>query len=144
MERLLEVGYRNQHPKFGWYEVVEKVDNTYYIVKFDNTGYQYSCSKYHILDNHVCDKRNEFFHQVGEEYEHEIYGKYKIVEILKGKKAIIEFEKTKYRCDCTIDNIRNKRVKDPFYPIICGVGYIGQQRDLSTRKSKGESYELLP
>lgn len=141
MERLLEVGYRNQHPKFGWYEVVEKVDNTYYIVKFDSTDYQYSCSKYHILDNHVCDKRNEFFHQVGEEYEHEIYGKYKIVEILKDKKAIIEFEKTKYRCEYTIDNIRNKRVKDPLHPIICGVGYIGQQRDLSTRKSKGESYK---
>ena len=30
MERLLEVGYRNQHPKFGWYEVIEKVDNTHY------------------------------------------------------------------------------------------------------------------
>lgn len=140
MERLLEVGYRNQHPKFGWYEVVEKVDNTYYIVKFDSTNYQYSCSKYHILDNHVCDKRNEFFHQVGEEYEHEKYGKYKIVKILKGKKAIIEFENTKYQCEYTINNIINHRVKDAMFPIVFGVGYIGEQRSLTNKKSKCEAY----
>lgn len=140
MERLLEVGYRNQHPKFGWYEVIEKVDNTHYIVKFDSTGYQYSCSKYHILNNHVCDKRNEFFHQIGEKYEHPIYGKYHIIEFLKGKKAIIEFEKTKYQCECTICNIKNNRVKDVMFPIVCGVGYIGEQRNLNSKKSKNEAY----
>ena len=140
MERFLETGYRNQHPKFGWYEVVEKVDNTYYVIKFDNTGYQYSCSKYHILDNHVCDKRNKFFHQIGEEYEHPIYGKYKIIELLKEKKAVIEFEKTKYQCQCTICNIIKNHVKDAMFPIVCGIGYIGEQRNLIDRKSKKNAY----
>ena len=140
MERILEVGYRNQHPKYGWYEVIEKIDSTYYVVKFDETGYQYHCSKYHILKNYVCDKRNSYFHQVGEEYEHEVYGKYKIIEILKGKKAIIEFEKTKYRYECTINNIRNKKVKDSMLPFVCGVGYIGEQKSNIKRLSKKESY----
>ena len=141
MVRLLEVGYRNQHPKYGWYEVIEKVDSTYYIVKFDNTDYQYPCSKYHILKNYVCDKRNSFFHQIGEEYFHPIYGKYTIIEILKGKKAIIEFENTKYRYETTIGNIKNNRVKDVMCPVICGVGYIGEQSINTQRVSKSEAYK---
>lgn len=140
MIRLLNVGYRNLHPRFGWYEVVEQIDSQNYIVRFDNTGYQYRCSKYHILDNYVCDKSSSYFHQIGEEYFHPVYGKYVIVEILKGKKAIIEFENTKYKCEATICNIRNKRVKDVMCPIIYGVGYIGEQRTITKQLSESEAY----
>ena len=140
MERLLEIGYRNNHPRFGWYEVVDRIDTTYYVVRFDKTGYEYQCSKYHILDNHVLDRNSEIFHQVGEEFEHPVYGKYKITKILKGKKAIIEFDKTKYSYECTINNIRNHRVKDALFPLVCGIGYIGNQRDFNSKKSKDYSY----
>lgn len=140
MERILVIGYRNEHPRYGWYEVLDKIDNTYYLVRFDKTGYKYKCSKYHILDNHVCDKSNNFFHQVGEEHEHPIYGKYKITKILKGKKAIIEFEKTKYSCECSINNIINHRVKDVKWPIICGIGYIGRSKDYINKRKKSYAY----
>ena len=140
MERILVIGYRNEHPRYGWYEVLDKIDNTYYLVRFDKTGYKYKCSKYHILDNHVCDKSNNFFHQVGEEYEHPIYGKYKITKILKGKKAIIEFEKTKYSCECSINNIIKHRVKDVKWPIICGIGYIGRSKDYINKRKKSYAY----
>lgn len=140
MERILVIGYRNKHPRYGWYEVLDKIDNTYYLVRFDKTGYKYKCSKYHILDNHVCDKRSNSFHQEGEEYEHPIYGKYKITKILKGKKAIIEFEKTQYSCECSINNIMNHRVKDARFPIICGVGYIGKARNYINKTSKNYAY----
>lgn len=140
MERILVIGYRNEHPRYGWYEVLDKIDNTYYLVRFDKTGYKYKCSKYHILDNHVCDKSNNFFHQVGEEYEHPIYGKYKITKILKGKKAIVEFEKTKYSCESSINNIIKHRVKDVKWPIICGIGYIGRKKDYINKRKKSYAY----
>ena len=140
MERILVIGYRNEHPRYGWYEVLDKIDNTYYLVRFDKTGYKYKCSKYHILDNHVCDKSNNFFHQVGEEYEHPIYGKYTITKILKGKKAIIEFEKTKYSCESSINNIIKHRVKDVKWPIICGIGYIGRSKDYINKRKKSYAY----
>ena len=105
MERKLEIGFRNIHPKFGWYEVVGKVDSQNFVVRFDNTKYEYTCSKYHILDNCVCDRKNSFFHQVGEKYEHPIFGEYTIVKILGNKRATIEFANTKHRYDTSIRNI---------------------------------------
>lgn len=140
MDRIIEIGYRNLHPRYGWFEVVKKVDNSHFVVRFENTNFQYTFSKYHIFNNHVSDKRNKFFHQVGEEYEHNIYGKYTIIEILKGKKAVIEFEKTKYRCTSTLNNIIKRRVKDATHPIMFGVGYVGRQRKKGERLTKSYSY----
>lgn len=135
MERNLEIGYRNLHPKFGWYEVISKVDNQNFVVRFDSTNYEYTCSKYHILDNYVCDRKNSFFHQIGEKYKHPIYGEYTIVEITGNKKAIIEFDKTKHRYETTIHNIIHKNVKDVFYPLVYGIGYVGEHKGKNISKN---------
>lgn len=141
MDNVLKIGHRNFHPKYGWYEVIDKIDNLYFSIKFDSTNYQYACTKYQIFNNKVRDRRHPSCHQVGEEYEHHIYGKYKIIELCKNKKAIIEFENTKYRCECGINNIIKQHVKDPTFPIICNIGYIGESRNVK-RMSKTTAYRV--
>lgn len=137
MERILDVGYRAYHKKFGWYVVVAKVNNQKYTVRFDATGFEYDASKYHILDNFVLDKRSEYFHQIGETYKHPVYGEYKIVEILKGRKAVIEFTQTKYRYTTSTNNAIKGVVKDIFLPTIFGFGYVGSNK---SRITKQKSY----
>lgn len=138
--RTIEVGYRSQHPKYGWFEVIAVPKSDRGVIRFDETGYEYEASKYHILDGYVRDRRHPTFHQVGESYVHPIYGEYHIVELIKGKKAIIEFSNTGFRCVQTISNIKNKRVKDAHAPIVCGVGYMGANKDLILAPSKTPAY----
>ena len=138
--RTIEVGYRSQHPKYGWFEVIAIPKSDRGVIRFDETGYEYEASKYHILDGYVRDRKHLSFHQVGESYVHPIYGEYHIVELIKGKKAIVEFSNTGFKCEQTISNIRNGRVKDALAPIVCGVGYMGTKRDMILAPSKTPAY----
>lgn len=138
--RTLEVGYRGQHPKYGWFEVIAMPKKDRGIIRFDETGYEYEASKYHILDGYVRDRKHMSFHQVGESYIHPEYGEYHIIELVKGKKAIIEFLNTGFRCEQTINNIMHKRVKDALAPVVYGVGYMGTKRDVILAPSKSPAY----
>lgn len=138
--RTIEVGYRSQHPKYGWFEVIAMPKSDRGVIRFDKTGYEYEASKYHILDGYVRDRKHLSFHQVGESYVHPIYGEYHIVELIKGKKAIVEFSNTGFKCEQTINNIRNGKVKDALAPIVCGVGYMGTKRDMILAPSKTPAY----
>lgn len=140
MNRNLEVGYRSHHPKYGWFEVIATPKSDRGIIRFDETGYECEASKYHILDGYVRDRKHSSFHQVGESYIHPKYGEYHIVELIKGKKAIIEFSDTGFRCEQSINNIIYKRVKDAFAPIVCGVGYLGTKKDMILAPSKTVEY----
>lgn len=138
--RTLEVGYRGQHPKYGWFEVIAMPKKDRGTIRFDETGYEYEASKYHILDGYVRDRKHMSFHQVGESYIHPEYGEYHIIELVKGKKAIIEFLNTGFRCEQTINNIMHKRVKDALAPVVYGVGYMGTKRDVILAPSKSPAY----
>lgn len=140
MNRDLPLGYRSQHPKYGWFEVIATPKSDRGIIRFDETGYECEASKYHILDGYVRDRKHPSFHQVGESYIHPKYGEYHIVELIKGKKAIIEFSDTRFRCEQSINNIVHKRVKDAFAPIVCGVGYLGTKKDVILAPSKTPAY----
>lgn len=140
VNRTIEVGYRSQHPKYGWFEVIAMPKSDRGVIRFDKTGYEYEASKYHILDGYVRDRKHLSFHQVGESYVHPIYGEYHIVELIKGKKAIVEFSNTGFKCEQTINNIRNGKVKDALAPIVCGVGYMGTKRDMILAPSKTPAY----
>lgn len=140
MQRKLEVGYRAHHPKYGWFEVIAMPKKNRGVIRFDETLYECEVSKYHILDGDVRDRRHASFHQVGESFIHPIYGEYHIVELIKGKKAIIEFSNTGFRCEHTISNIRNKRVKDANAPIVCGVGCLGTKKNVALSPSKTPAY----
>lgn len=138
----MNVGYRALHPKYGWYEVISTPDTQHGVIRFEQSGNEVLVSKYHILDGLVRDRKNSFFHQVGETYEHPVYGKYSIVELVKGKKAVIEFENTRFRCLCSINNVIHQRVKDPMFAIICGIGYIGIRKSNKLNPSKSQAYRI--
>lgn len=140
MTREMNVGYRARHPKYGWYEVIAIPDTQHGIIRFDESGNEVLSSKYHILDGLVRDRKHPSFHQVGESHIHPVYGEYHIVELVKGKKAVVEFSNTGYRCLNTIRNITTLSVKDPMLPIICGVGYIGIRRGKNSSPSKSPAY----
>lgn len=140
MNRDLPLGYRSQHPKYGWFEVIAIPKSDRGIIRFDETGYECEASKYHILDGYVRDRKHPSFHQVGESYIHPKYGEYHIVELIKGKKAIIEFSGTGFRYEQSINNIVHKRVKDAFAPIVCSVGYLGTKKDVILAPSKTPAY----
>lgn len=142
MTREMNLGYRTLHPKYGWYEVISIPDNQHGVIRFEQSGNEVLASKYHILDGLVRDRKSPFFHQVGETYEHPVYGKYSIVELVRGKKAIIEFENTGFRCLCNMNNIIHQRVKDPMLPTICGIGYIGIRKSNKLRPSKSQAYRV--
>ncbi len=140
MGRYLEIAHRSQHPKYGWFEVIAMPKKDRGIIRFDETGYECEASKYHILDGYVRDRKHSYFHQVGESYMHPTYGEYHIIELVKGKKAIIEFTNTGFRCLQSINNIIHKRVKDAYAPIVCGVGYLGTKKDVILAPSKTPAY----
>lgn len=140
MNRNLEVGYRSQHPKYGWFEVIAMPKSDRGVIRFDNTGYVCEVSKYRILNGSVSDKKNSYFHQVGESYIHPEYGEYHIVELIKGKNAVIEFANTGFRCVQSMGNIKHKRVKDALAPVVYGVGYMGTKRNVVLAPSKSPAY----
>ena len=70
---------------------------------------------------------------IGQEFESNSYGKFIILKeleskVVSGKRRrmfLIRFIKTGYETEYTVDNIIRKSVKDPYYPIVCGVGCLG-------------------
>lgn len=134
MERLLNVGYRAYHKKFGWFEVVAKLSGQKYTVRFDDTGFEYDASKYNILKNKVCDPRSVYFHQVGEVFTSPKWGTYRIVEVHKGKRVTIEFEETGYRYTTNTKNAVKGNVKDIMRPTIFGIGFVGSSKKNITKQ----------
>lgn len=137
----VKVGDRFYHKLHGWYEIIELLSTQRVKIRFDNTKNEVECSKYHCVDCKISDKRSAYFHQVGETYENK-YGKYEIIQILKYKKAIVRFLDTGTEVEATIGNIRNGRVKDFCKPIIDGVGYVGNKKNMNLSPSKNKAYNV--
>lgn len=137
----VKIGDRFFNKVCGWYEIVELINNQKVSVKFDNTGNIVKCSKYHCVNGEVSDKDCSYYRQVGEIYEN-CYGKYEIVEILKNKRAKIKFLDTGTIIEATINNIKNRNVKDHFRPIIYGVAYIGIRKGQRGALSKTKAYTV--
>lgn len=136
----VKIGDRFFNKICGWYHVVDIVSTQRVKVMFDETNSIVECSKYHCHNGMVSDRKNKYYHQVGEVYEN-MYGKYQIIEILPYKKAIIQFFETGTIIKDTIRNIVKGNVKDHFKPIIFGVGYIGIRRNYGKISSKNKAYK---
>lgn len=55
MDNRIVVGYRSEHPKYGWFEVVKKVANKTFTIKFDKTGYEYNVLSQNIKKGRIKD-----------------------------------------------------------------------------------------
>lgn len=54
------------------------------------------------------------------------YGKYKILEFVNTSKILVEFVSTGYKKYCATKEVMNGSIKDPYYPSVYGVGYLGE------------------
>jgi hypothetical protein len=63
--------------------------------------------------------------RVGDILESNNYGDYRVLASGKGSKVCIEFLKTGYKLTTTLNVAVTGNVKDPYYPSIRGVGYLG-------------------
>lgn len=43
----------------------------------------------------------------------------------KGRKCLVVFDKTNYVTTADLHNVRQGKIKDPYYPTVLGVGYLG-------------------
>ena len=71
--------------------------------------------------------------EIGSIYESKNCGKFKIIS-RDGKRNhniyyTIEFELTKYRYSAADSKIKTGSVNDPYFPSVCGIGYIGKSND---------------
>lgn len=67
------------------------------------------------------------------------YGDFQVMNILKGYKAEIRFLKTGYTTVKKLSNVREGKVRDPFFPNVYGKGFLGNS--ISTEEGeKKKSY----
>lgn len=62
---------------------------------------------------------------IGQTFTTKSHGKCKVIGYINSQKVKIKFLKTKTIRFCKANELRNGEVKDPYYPIIENVGYIG-------------------
>jgi hypothetical protein len=71
--------------------------------------------------------------EIGSIYESKSCGKFKVIsrdgKINHNIYYTIEFELTKYRYSAADSKIKCGSVNDPYYPSVCGIGYIGEAKN---------------
>ena len=74
--------------------------------------------------------------KVGSVHSSNLYGGFKVVEIISGKKIIVEFLNTGYNVTVQASQIRLGTIRDRLAPTVCGVGIIGDKYDIITKENK--------
>lgn len=111
----------------GFVEVLEKKGKSA-LIKFIDTGYQRWANIGNVKAGKVKD------HSVPRETKwsphFEIFSSNNtgsgVILAKKSKSCIIQFNSTGYTTKANIDNVRAGKVKDPYFPSVHGVGYIGE------------------
>lgn len=74
----------------------------------------------------------------GSIYKSNRFGFFKVVKKITNKEVLIEFMETGFRRVCQPSNIRKGAVRDPMYPSVFGVGFIGCG-DVKTQEANGKN-----
>ena len=74
--------------------------------------------------------------KVGSVHSSNLYGDFKVVEIISGKKIIVEFLNTGYNVVVQASQIRLGTIRDRLAPTVYGVGIIGDKYDIITKENK--------
>lgn len=70
---------------------------------------------------------------VGNIYKSNRSGNFKIVEYINARKVLIEFEDG-FRKYAAAKEVRNGSVKNPFYPVVCGRGFLGEASNFTEKE----------
>lgn len=77
---------------------------------------------------------------VGKVFSSSNYGDYEVITFLNRHCVTIRFLQTGYVKRTSLANINRKAIKDPYYPSVHGVGYLGEGPYPTSYKRKGRSY----
>lgn len=70
-------------------------------------------------------------------FQSKLYGKFKVLKYNDAFNVEIEFLLTGYKTAVQLYNVKLGSVRDPFYPIVYNVGYMGEGQYKSRPISKG-------
>lgn len=68
----------------------------------------------------------------GNVYKSNLCGTFKVLEYRNNRDVLIEFEKTKYKTSASLDSVLKGNIKDPFFPYLHGMGYVGESHRTNT------------
>jgi hypothetical protein len=112
----------------GEVKVISKNGNTCEIV-FLNTGYRRTANidnvKVGKVQDHSVRRKYTEWEDSGEVIESNSSGKATILKV-RGKECIIQFEETGFIRKANTDNVRDGKVKDPYFKSCYAVGYSGE------------------
>lgn len=94
-------------------------------VRFLSDGWETECLSQAIKKGVLENKSHVIYPKIGDIYSSMNCGDFEIIDRVSKVKYTIMFINTGYVKDVLECNIRNGQIKDPFYPSIHGVGYIG-------------------
>ena len=111
----------------GVVEII-KTNGNLVTVKFINTGYERDALLHNVRNGKVRDhtvKRKPAKIKMDERVESNGTGWLTILE-KEGKMCTVQFDETGYTTTAYIDNVRQGKIKDPYYPSVYGKGHVGE------------------
>lgn len=116
--KKFEVGMVFESKEDGKYELIKRIARNVYTIKFYNTQNE-------VDVNHNILNTDSIKDMIGKKFETINYGSYTIIDRDVDKRYyIIQFDNG-YIKKAIIAQIKKGAIKNPYYPSMCGVGYIG-------------------
>ena len=120
-----EVGKVYQTTKSGDVLVVEYFGNTKVLVRFLNTGFEKHFTLKNVRLGEVLDPTAKRLELLGKTYQTKNSGACRIIDYVCSREVLVEFG-CGYKKWCELGQLKRGDVKNPYYPRIEGVGYIGE------------------
>ena len=103
------------------------------LIKFDNTGYEQEARLYRAIKGNVQD-RSKLDVQPGTVMHSNTCGDFIFIANLGSQgtdhtMCKIKFLLTGYELITTLSSVRKGSVNDPYFPSVCGIGYLGKKYD---------------
>ena len=143
------IGKKLYSKNYSYFKIIEKADKTkngsyLYNIQFLNTNYiKQNVRKDHIKDGTVKDDTFNKPSIIGKTFESKTSGKFIVIRETYRTKHNIKYEicfyKTNYITEAWETSINIGEVKDPTYPVIAGIGYLG----INYKKYKKDDKELF-
>jgi len=122
IDKIIKTKTSGELKVLGVHDKIER--NKRYVCEFLNTKYQKLVYRGSLIDKKIKDDTLPDLH-IGEKYHSNNCGDLIIVEKVKSEIYLCKFIKTNSQVNANIANIIKGEVNDPYAPIVCGVGYLG-------------------
>lgn len=127
---------------------VTKVNGAHDVtVNFEDGHERTGLEAYNVVKSAV--RHTGHFVKIGDVFENKLGSSYEVVDLIEQKKALVKFlDSAGYERWSDMKEVRSGAIKNPFFPEVCGVGYIGVgQYECQTVSSDGkkknkEAYEV--